>query len=303
MVLLHPERVAAAWLRSGAPQVNAAEGKTAPYAISDAACQVPVMCNLGTKEGVTVKDNEFRGVWGWVQTFFREMRSKGSLIGVSVDPNSSHDCNNQRYLAIPWFDACLGARLGNGGDTKLKAMPTEGAYLAPLLGDAAQPAAEFSGDVKASVWLPNDRVAKAWAEYVKDGNVPDTTPPPAPIKVQRANNTLTWQAEADFESGIAGFIIERDGKELARVPEKPTDPNGNPIFQKNGYWVVSAAPSPGVHSIGRPIFQKNGYSDSPSPPLAEMKYVDETAKPGESHKYSVSTVNSVGLKSEATPAQ
>ena len=303
MVLLHPERVAAAWLRSGAPLVKAAEGKTAPYSISEAACQVPVMCNLGTKEGVTVKDNEFRGVWGWVQTFFREMRSKGSLIGVSVDPNSSHDCNNQRYLAIPWFDACLGARLGNGGDTKLKAMPTEGAYLAPLLGDAAQPAAKFSGDVKASVWLPNDRVAKAWAEYVKDGNVSDTTPPPAPIEVQRANNTLTWQAEADFESGIAGFIIERDGKELARVPETPTDPNGCPIFQKNGYWVVSAAPSPGVLSIGRPIFQKNGYSDTPSPPLAEMKYVDETAKPGEPHKYSVFTVNSVGLKSEATPAQ
>ena len=303
MVILHPERIAAAWLRSGVPWVKAEEGKPAPYAISDAACQVPVMCNLGTKEGVTVKDGQFGGVWAANEVFFREMRSKGSLIGVSVDPNSSHDCNNQRYLAIPWFDACLGARLGNGGDTKLKAMPTEGAYLAPLLGDAAQPAEKFSGDVKASVWLPNERVAKAWAEYVKDGNVSDTTPPPAPIEVQLANNTLTWQAEADFESGIASFIIERDGKELARVPETPTDPSGNPIFQKNGYWVVLAAPSQEVFSIGRPTFQKNGYSDSPSPPLPEMKYVDETAKPGEPHRYSVFTVNSVGLKSVGTPAK
>ncbi|MEY4482739.1 MAG: hypothetical protein RL693_191 [Verrucomicrobiota bacterium] len=279
MVLLHPDRIAAAWLRSGVPPVKAAEGKPAPYTISDDACQVPVMLNLGTKEGVTVKDGRFGGVWAGNEVFFQEMRSKGSLIGVSIDPNSSHDCNNQRYLAIPWFDACLSARLGSMGDTKLKAMPTEGAYLAPLLGDAAQPAAKFSGDVKVSVWLPNERVAKAWAEYVKDGNVSDTTPPPAPIEVQRANNTLTWQAEADFESGIAGFVIERDGVELARVPEKPTG------------------------SIGRPIFQKNGYSDSPSPPLAGMKYVDETAQAGENHKYRVSTVNSVGLKSEATPAQ
>jgi hypothetical protein len=28
-----------------------------------------------------------------------------------VDPNSGHDCGNSRYLAIPWFDACLAARL------------------------------------------------------------------------------------------------------------------------------------------------------------------------------------------------
>jgi hypothetical protein len=34
---------------------------------------------------------------------------------VSVDPNSSHDCGNQRYLAIPWFDACLTARLPEKG--------------------------------------------------------------------------------------------------------------------------------------------------------------------------------------------
>lgn len=280
MVLLHPERIAAAWLRSGVPPVKVVEGKPAPYTISKAACQVPVMCNLGTREGVTVKDAKFGGVWAGNEVFFREMRTKGSLIGVSVDPNSSHDCGNQRYLAIPWFDACLSARLGSAGDSKLKAMPAEGSYLAPLLGDSAQPAAKFSGDVKAAIWLPNERVAKAWAEYVKDGNVSDTTPPPEPIEVQRVENVLTWQAEADFESGIAGFIIERDGVEFARVPEKPTG------------------------SIGRPIFQKNGYSDSPSPPLAEMKYTDTTAKPGENHNYSVSTVNSVGLKSAvATPAQ
>jgi len=278
MVLLHPERIAAAWLRSGVPPLKAAEDKPAPYTISETACQVPVMCNLGTKEGVTVKDPRFGGVWGGVETFFHEMRAKGSLIGVAVDPNSSHDCGNQRYLAIPWFDACLAARLGKPGDSTLKAMPTEGAWLAPLLGDTAQPLAKFSGDAKASVWLPNERVAKAWAEYAKDGNVTDTSPPPAPNEVQRAGNILTWSAEADFESGIAGFIIERDGRELARVPEKPAG------------------------SIGRQIFQKNGYSDSPSPPLSEMKYTDATANPGEQHAYRVFTVNSAGLKSDtATP--
>src|SRR3954470_21901672 len=56
MVLLHPERIAAAWLRSGVPPVKAADGRPAPYVIPEKALQVPVMCNLGTKEGVTVKE-------------------------------------------------------------------------------------------------------------------------------------------------------------------------------------------------------------------------------------------------------
>jgi hypothetical protein len=32
---------------------------------------------------------------------------------------------------------------------------------------------------------------------------------------------ITWSAEADFESGIRGFVVLRDGQELANVPEKP----------------------------------------------------------------------------------
>ena len=35
------------------------------------------------------------------------------------------------------------------------------------------------------------------------------------------DNEITWDAEADLESGIQQFIIERDGVEIGRVPEKP----------------------------------------------------------------------------------
>lgn len=48
MLLLHPERVAAAWLRSGVPATDAVDGKLKSYEIPDAALKVPVMCNLGT---------------------------------------------------------------------------------------------------------------------------------------------------------------------------------------------------------------------------------------------------------------
>ena len=281
MLLMHPDRIAAAWLRSGAPKLSAATaGTLPPLSVPDASLSVPAMSNLGTKEGVTEKEGRFAGVWKGVEPFFTEIRSKGGLIGVAVDPNSSHDCGNSRYLAIPWFDACLTARLPDtAGDTTLKPMAVDGAHLAPLLGNAAQPAAQYTGDAKTAVWLPDARVAKVWIEYTKDGNVGDATPPPAPTEV-RVNGAgeVTWKAEADFESGIASFIIERDGKEIGRLPEKPSG------------------------SIGRQIFQKNGYSDSPTPPLAEMRFTDATAKPGEKHTYAVRTVNSTGVQSPPSAA-
>ena len=275
MLMLHPDRIVAVWLRSGTPRLVSPDGKRPPLEIPAAAYTVPIMCNLGTKEGVTQKDGKFSHVWDGVRPFFEKFRTKGGLIGVAVDPNSSHDCGNSRYLAIPWFDACLAARLPDKAGDPLKPMPINDVWLAPLLGDAALPVAQFHGEVSAAVWLPNERVAKAWAEYVKDGNVSDTTPPPAPTHVRlSATGELTWEADADVESGLAGFVIERDGVELARVPEKPTG------------------------SIGRKIFQKNTYSDTPSLPLAQMRFTDTSVKPGEKHVYRVLAVNSVGLKSE-----
>jgi len=52
------------------------------------------------------------------------------------------------------------------------------AWLAPLFGEEAVPAAEFKGNRNEAVWLPNEAVAKAWMEYVKTGATSDTTPPP-----------------------------------------------------------------------------------------------------------------------------
>ena len=100
------------------------------------------MCNLGTKEGVTVKDDRFAGVWPANEAFFGEVRAQGGLIGVAVDPLSSHDCGNQRYLAIPWLDACLSVRLPKVRGEPLKEMPTENAHLAEPTGTEAVPAAE-----------------------------------------------------------------------------------------------------------------------------------------------------------------
>jgi pimeloyl-ACP methyl ester carboxylesterase len=281
MTLLHPERVACAWLRSGVPLLadHPKLSSIHPHTVPDGALQVPMMCNPGTKEGVTVKDGRFAGVWPANEALFGAMRARGALIGVAVDPLTSHECGNQRYLAIPWLDACLSARLPEKAGAPLKAMPKSEGWLAPLYaggGDIEKPvpAAQFKGAVEKSIWLPSDRIATAWAHYVKDTAVPDATPPPAPTRLQVKGNELTWEAEADLESGIAGFIIERDGQPLANVPEQGKNP------------------------FGRPLFQNLQYSDTPTQPLVPMRFTDATAEPGKTYQYRVITVNTVGLKSK-----
>jgi hypothetical protein len=280
MVLLDPQRVAAAWLRSGVPllQPDPARSGIKAHAVPDAALKVPMMCNLGTKEGVTVKDGRFAGVWPANEAFFRAVRSQGGLIGVAVDPLTSHECGNQRYLAIPWLDACLTARCRRSTPDPLRDMPTDGVWLAEPTGAIAVPAAQFAGDPATAAWLPNESIARAWMQYVKDTAVTDTTPPPAPTNVRVSGNELSWEAEADLESGLAGFIIQRDGQFLANVPEQSKNP------------------------FGRPLFQNLQYSDTPTQPLARMHYQDTTAQPGNHHTYQVIAVNTAGLKSKPSEA-
>lgn len=280
MVLLHPQRVAAAWLRSGVPLLKADPTRTGikAHTLPEAALQVPLMCNLGTKEGVTVKDSRFAGVWPANEAFFNAVRSQGGLIGVAIDPLSSHECGNQRYLAIPWLDACLSARLPKANGEPLREMMAEQAYLAEPTGTEAVSAAKFGGDGRKAAWLPNESIARAWMQYVKDTVIADPSPPPAPTNVQLRGNELRWDAVADLESGLASFQIERDGQLLATVPEKSNNP------------------------FGRPIFQNLQYSDTPTLPLVPLRFTDSTAKPDAKHSYRVIAVNTAGLRSEPSPA-
>ena len=88
-------------------------------------------------------------------------------------------------------------------------------------------------------------------------------------------NEITWDAEADFESGIGGFFVIRDNRTLVRLP---------------------AMTPPVVY--GRPLFQGLSYHDTPEGPPPEMRYLDVSAKPGEKHTYCILTVNSAGVPSE-----
>src|SRR5208283_3921069 len=103
-----------------------------------AAYGVPAMCNSGVKEQPNTP-------WVGPLATFQDYRAKGAPIGFAPDPRTGHECGDSRYPATPFFDACLATRLPDKGgpNQTLKPVDQSRAWLAPLLGDTAQPAADF----------------------------------------------------------------------------------------------------------------------------------------------------------------
>lgn len=278
MQVQYPERIVAIWFRSGTAFGYWEKGEIPKPEIPKTAYAIPMMLNPGQKE----KGHEkFSAAWTGSMAMFEAYRKEGGLVGFAPDPRTAHECGDSRYLAIPFFDACLKIRLPakDAPDAKLRIIDSMAGFIGAIEGTTFEPAVGFNGEPEEGGWLPNEAVAKAWAAYVKTGATPDDTPPAAPTNVVAAKNRegqieLTWNAAADFESGLAAFVILRDGKELARVPEKP---NGK---------------------FGRPLFQGMSYHDTPEAPLALMRFVDAKTEPEKKHEYRVVAVNSVELKSE-----
>ena len=73
MACMFPARTVAVWLRSGVPPIA---DDSSPLSMPDDTLAVPMVCNLGVKEGVRDVDERFKGVWPANQTFFRAVRSQ-----------------------------------------------------------------------------------------------------------------------------------------------------------------------------------------------------------------------------------
>lgn len=282
MQTMYPERIVAIWFRSGTAFATWEKGEIAKPDIPEAAYDIPMMLNPGAKEK---DDKRFAGAWTGSMAMFEAYRAKGALAGFAPDPRTAHECGDSRYLAIPFFDSCLQLRLPQPGTAgqQLRKIDRDQSWLATVLGEQAGPAAKYAGKLEQYIWLPDERVAKVWEEYVKTGAAPDTTPPPSPFAVKIVSQPgepteLRWDVNADFESGLRGFIIQRDGQEIARVPEKP------------------------VGRFGRPLFQSMSYHDTPEKPLPQMQHIDKDAPPGK-HEYRVIAINSVGQESSPTVAK
>ena len=270
----YPERIVAIWFQSGTAYGYWTNDEITAPEIPAAAMQIPMVANPGLKEKETKR---FSRAWTGSLAMFKDYRAKGAPIAFAPDPRTGHETGDSRYLAIPFFNACLQQRLPDKAGAPLKAVEISKGWLSPLLSETMPvPYDQFEGNKAEANWLPDKAVAIAWLDFVKTGAVSDKTPPPAPtdVKVDAATGTITWKAGTDFESGIQAFLIERDGKQIGQLPEKPTN------------------------RFGRPLFQNMSYGDTPVLPLQKFEFVDKTAKPGKTYQYKVIAVNTAGVKSE-----
>ncbi|MEO1148529.1 MAG: sialate O-acetylesterase [Cyanobacteria bacterium J06638_22] len=273
MLLLYPERVAAAWLQSGTALLTPFEEwpDALLTPLPEQGIEAPVMLCLGIEEGYRGDDGRFKHVWPRAKEFFTTLRAKGAPIGVAVDPLTGHGCGEQRYLAIPWFDACLSHRLGDGGE----AVP----WLAPLMGPGqplptATPAKAYPDEGAKAIWLPSAEVARIWTQFINGEKITDSSPPPPPTAAAIEGGVLAWQPHADLQSGISHFEIWRDGELVATVPKKPLNPRG------------------------RDIAQGLQYSDTPLLPLIPFRWSLKEGAAGDKATYSIVAVNTLGLKSD-----
>ncbi len=273
--MLYPTRVVAAFLRSGSAASFRGRSEFPEPQAPEALYAIPTMTNAGILE-------KRADSWGRFTTPFEEYRAHGAPIGWAPDPRTAHFCGDSRYLAIPFFDSCLAMRLPKKGSASQTLRPVDHSqeWLAAYPGQTAVPAAQFKGDAKRAVWLPDEAVARAWMAYVGTGTVSDASIPPAPFNI-RVNDKgdqgteITWDAQADLASGLGGFIVLRDGQGIARLPLTPPE-----------------------EVFGRPLFQGLSFHDTPTAPLPRMAYLDAATKGGSNRVYTVTALSSAGVPSD-----
>lgn len=297
-----PDRIVAIWLRSGSGWGFAEAGYIPNWRLAPTENNrgVPVILNSGMLPHTADPDGDDgrKDALGMLRAF----RPEDAPIGIAFDPRTGHNCGDSRLLAIPFFDTMLAMRLPDKGgkDQRLKPVDMKVAWLAepPYAAPGQLPAhtsmravaaAQYKGDPRQAIWLPNESFAKKWMEYVKKGYVTDTTPPPSPTNLKavlKADQSvvLTWNAEVDFESGLRTFIIMRDGERIGRT---------EPVMKRRGSVPID----------GRRLFQGLSYHDTPLEPQRAMQFLDKNPPPGRKHAYQVIAVNSEGLQSKPAAAR
>ncbi len=281
----HPGRVVAVWCRSGTAFPVWSKGQIPKLDVPKATYEIPLVLNPGFLEK---GDKRFAGAWTGSAEMFEAYRKEGAPALFAPDPRTGHECGDSRYLAIPWFEACLKKRLGDK-DSAASTLVAVNQNQGFLVGSDNRPipAGRFSGERARAGWIPNDLVARAFVDYAISGTVADLSAPPAPtdlkVKLENGAIELTWSASADPESGLRGFIITREGKRIAQIPENP------------------------IARFGRPLFQGLSYHDTPEANLPAMRYIDknpitthEGTQAGGKIRYKVIAVNGAGLFSEPT---
>lgn len=254
MTLLHPDRILCSVLKSPAWTDTSSLG-----------LQVPMLCLLGAREGY---DTFSKDVWSTSVEAMKYRIRKNAPACIAPDPTSGHESANSRLLAIPFIDEILNLR-SDDGTTNIDR--SNQCYID--LGNLKRTDKITDiGDINNANWYPNKFFAEKWLEFIKTGHVSDSTPPlksPYNVEARKQGNgvVISWQADADIESGIKGFNIYRNNKVI----------NKDSIQSEWNFEI--------------------DYHDNPKEIHDKFEFIDRNITKTREYRYQVSIVNQAGLES------
>lgn len=219
-------------------------------------------------------ENDFNdaGCWATALNVFSKLRKMGTPVSIAYNKEQNHNFSYCRYMAIPFYEAILKQRLSD--NELINDLDPSKSWLANTTTLQLYKADSYGGNTDDLCLLPDSLTAANWKEFVSKGYVSDKTPPPSPYNLLITTGSeyikLTWDADADIESGIKYFNIYVNGEINQRFPK--TD-----IFQ---------------------TFDTNG--DNAIPKFIPEKKCFIKIGINEKKNISVSTVNNFGLESEKT---
>jgi pimeloyl-ACP methyl ester carboxylesterase len=238
-----------------------------------AAAKVPVLLRHAGEGDINAN---WAKCWLTAVHQFSVLRNMNGFASITFNQDQTHNFSYIRYMAIPFFESVLPQRLPLNGSSKLRDMDTTKAWLGDTITNGmvhVYKASDFAGNKLAMSWLPDSTCAAKYQEYITSGTIRDHTAPLAPFNVkiktlQPKGTEITWEADADIESGIKYFNIYKKDQLLGRYPVS-TD------FQ---------------------TFDTNG--DNPIPPIApDMHFQISKVIRARSYKFEITTVNREGLES------
>ncbi len=227
MMTKYPERIMAVFSYS--------PGLDADFNYSKEAAAIPVMIRYAGPAGDAC-------CWQTALNSFSALRSANGNTAIVLTPYQNHNFSYVRYLAIPFFESILIQRQPTGknkGYRFMRGIDQAKSWLADTSSLNIYPADRYNGNKLSASWLPDSALALKWREFAITGTIIDRTPPPAPydVKMTRRHNvtvSLTWNADADIESGISHFNVYRDNQLVGRFPSSGSyqqfDTNGDDAY-------------------------------------------------------------------------
>lgn len=161
--------------------------------------------------------------WETALNTFHKLRKMGAPVIIAHNEGQNHNFSYLRYMVIPFFEATLRKRLPVDCSPTLRDINPNDTWLGDTLSLKVYRELDYTGSKSNMCVFPDELTARNWQEFVSTGTVVDKTPPPAPwnLRVKRAADMLevTWEADADIESGILKFNIYKNGVLVGALPE------------------------------------------------------------------------------------